>query len=563
MTLSFSICLAVTACCLLAQDSKDISKQNNEFGSVSGVVLESITGDPVSGAVLSTSTNVRIINGLAVMGKETQERTTVTDQTGSYRLEQLPIGEYRVSARTPPPDVRVLSKSITIRSANEVSDIAFRFASNGSIAGKLIDETEQPIANAAVLLVTREYENGVLNNHIRSSAITDASGSYLLRRVVPGRRYWIYSKLSVPTIEGRTVVSRLAQQSRPDIWRSVWYPNSVTLDGSVPLIIKPGEHRESVNIKSKKEPAHCIDGAISAVPQGAQVLKLEIQDLQATSGLDANTALMEFPVAADHRFRICNVSPGDYRLLVHSDISDISKALLGATEISVSRGDVTDIVVSAIPPVSVPVQVAWDQSVDASNLVGHLLLSLRPLKTLVDFKDTLTWRSAIPNTTVMKLALNDYRLYTHIPEAKFYVKTATYNGVDVLTTPLRIAALPSSSVLELSIASGTGAFSALVTDRAGLPIADAQVVVLPIEADSAMTIASKMITGVTDQAGRWTAQQFRPGTYIVISPSSLLEMTPESLEALGSARPKGTRIEIESSKAVQVTVHPTYLTSNQ
>lgn len=127
-------------------------------GSIGGVVTAAATGAPLSG--------VTVTDGI---------RSTITDNAGSYTINNIPAGTYTVTASR--SGYTAASKSVTVIAGTTVSaNFALTTApsSTGSISGKVMDDvTKTPIAGARVSTGSR-------------TVFTDAGGNYAFTNLAPG-----------------------------------------------------------------------------------------------------------------------------------------------------------------------------------------------------------------------------------------------------------------------------------------------------------------------------------------------------------------------------------------
>ena len=85
----------------MAQDAaRPTAPQNPSLNvTVSGTVKDSITGKPLANYSVSTNINATWVNNTFVSNSSTKEVKSTTDESGRYKLSDLPPGNYRISAR--------------------------------------------------------------------------------------------------------------------------------------------------------------------------------------------------------------------------------------------------------------------------------------------------------------------------------------------------------------------------------------------------------------------------------------------------------------------------------
>lgn len=146
--------------------------------SVSGVVKDAVTGQPLRDYTVSTNVNATWVGNTILMNSSTREVSATTDQQGRYKLSDLPAGEYRIDVR----DTRRFASQTTKRIAlagHDLEGIDFNIMVNGTITGKVVDENKDPVPGMSVYLVSREYYLGSLGRSFnRSPGPTTAESTH-------------------------------------------------------------------------------------------------------------------------------------------------------------------------------------------------------------------------------------------------------------------------------------------------------------------------------------------------------------------------------------------------
>lgn len=142
-------------------------------GSISGVVTDSVTGNPIVGARVSV-----MRGGYAI-----------TNQNGEYAIENLRPGSYQVRASAAGYTPKVYPEPVIVIEGQITPNINFALApfvppQPGSISGIVADaKTGNPIAGAVVNART------MIGNHHRNvngRAITNPDGTYIIENLLPG-----------------------------------------------------------------------------------------------------------------------------------------------------------------------------------------------------------------------------------------------------------------------------------------------------------------------------------------------------------------------------------------
>jgi hypothetical protein len=138
------------------------------FGTLTGVVTNSATSQPIAGAWVNAASmnNARIC------------QRAVTDSTGTYSLS-LPVGMYHVEAGArgySPARADSVSVGDLVPTVLNFALTAINF---GSIAGNVFDTSNAPIFGAWI-------EARMIMGNWRGRARTDSAGQYTMQNVIPG-----------------------------------------------------------------------------------------------------------------------------------------------------------------------------------------------------------------------------------------------------------------------------------------------------------------------------------------------------------------------------------------
>lgn len=83
------------------------------------------------------------------------------------------------------------------------------------------------------------------------------------------------------------------------------------------------------------------------------------------------------------------------------------------------------------------------------------------------------------------------------------------------------------------------------------------VFVMPADARSEAVLASILVSGQTDQNGRYESPALPPGKYFVLASGMPLDTSPETIGRLWRSRLKAKEVDIGSNAMVQVSLERT------
>jgi hypothetical protein len=514
---------------------------------ISGVVRDKVAQQPLANFTVTTSAS-----------NPNRQVQSTTDAQGHYQLAGLPPGRYRIVARGSqrffPQAVRFISVA-----GQDLDNIDISVPVDATIGGKVIDENGEPVPGGWVFLVSREYFLGAAGYFLAGVTRVDDQGQYSFPNVSPDRAYLLLSAPRPTTIPAHSEVP-LNPKFRRRVAMRTWYPNSPDRDGATPLLLRPGENREGTDIEVRKSPSYCVEGATIG-PNGPASMHFQIEALQPSSGL-SNTGGM-YTVAPngmtgpDGKLRICDLSPGQYRMEIQTSNvgSGQAPANFGVTNVVVKDEDQRNLKFLASPGLTLDGEVVWDTPPPDTAPSVKVSIQLRPtLRT--GFPGAAEWNPAkadIPGAfSFPGLFPDDYAVWPTVRGAGLYIKEVTYSSRSVLHEPLRYGSAMLGSGLRVVVGRDGGKIATQLADKDGHPIADAHVTLFPVDAETEGLLAAKMVTGQTDQLGQYTSETLPPGKYYVLASDEEFDATLESIAKLWRSRTGLKQVDLAPNGSAQV-----------
>jgi hypothetical protein len=547
----FSICAAGIA----------VAQNNGVTNSaVSGTVKDAGTGKPLANYNVSTYVGATWINDTIIMGTAKQVKS-VTDEQGHYRLSDLPPGSYRIQAASAEDFTSRREKRITL-SGQDLNDLDFSVVVSGKISGKVVDENKEPVPNLAIYLVSKEYYMGVVGYFFKGFAQTDDRGGYSISRVEAGHPYLLMAERLERKLPARSEAP-LDPKLRRRVPMRTFYPNAPAKESAEALVLRPGEHRENVNIELKKSPNYCMEGTLVGA-FGPAALGFTIEGLAPSSGMSSGGGMFTVPptgmTGPDGKFRICDLSPGTYRLaaLDGNPGNQQMPANFAIGNVVVSDRDLQNVKIPLASGLPLEGEVVWDGAAPEGPSTTKVTISLQPL-----LRNPLTngerpyARPDIPGTfSFPSLVMADYGIRALVNAPGLYVKDVTYAGNSVLHEPLRLGSAMPGAGLRVIVARDGATLGARVTDKDGNPVPAIPVLVMSADVRSEAILQSVLVTGETDQSGQYRSHTLPPGKYYVAAISEPFNATTESIDRLWRSRLQFKEVELGPSGSAQVTIEP-------
>ncbi|MFN3324384.1 MAG: hypothetical protein ACK5AZ_12885 [Bryobacteraceae bacterium] len=410
--------------------------------------------------------------------------------------------------------------------------IDFSVQTNGTIAGRVLDQNNEPVPDAWIVLVAREYSLGAIRYVYASTAQVNDEGEYLLQRVTPGRAFLLMAARRTLKLDPISEAPADPQLRRP-AYVPTYYPGVAEIEGAQPLTLRMGEHRDGIDFRLRRGPAYCIEGTIQAAG-GPTAIRFQIGAARPTSGRSGSggfyAASPNGTVGPDGRIRLCDLPPGDYQLTVNSAFSTDMPAFFGITPVAITDRDVRNVTVTPRPAVSIPGEVLWDGPPPDAPAPESVQIRLVPLTRAIFLGEGQPARATIPGMfSFARVLVDEYDVRVTGVPADAYIKDILYAGRSLRTEPLRAGTAIGNASLKIILARDGATLSAKVADREGNPVADSHVVLLPASAASEAALADTMILGQTDQNGAWTSARLAPGKYYALARRTAPDKSPESI----------------------------------
>lgn len=541
-----AVCLAVAAARAQNPADPDAPKQP---ASISGTVMQS-DGAPMRDVQVS----VRLGAGKSI--------TAMTDAGGQYSLKDIPPGQQRVVAAGPDREGRIGgfgpqgARQVTLTPGEDLRGFDFRLVVRGRIAGKVVDQNNEPVPGLRVVAVAREYHAGALRAVLTSGTTTDDLGEYVIDRVEPGRAYAVMADRGGSRIGAYSDAPLDPALRRPAV-APTYYPNTRVLEGAEPVVLRDNETREGVDIKIARTPSFCVEGRISGGLGPRAYFSIgPVQPASGNVGTGASYhAIPGAVVPPDGKVRICDLAPGDYEFVVSeagagsfADLVNFATATL-----TISNRDISNFSVVARARVPLKGEVTWFGAAPDPPVEGKLRLLLQAVTRTNRANTT----APIPGEfSFDSVPMDEYQMdIASLPDG-LYVKDVVYGDRSVLLTTIRPGAGMLDAPLRITLAGDGGRIEGSVADKDGNPVPECNVIVLPETAPNDAMVSAAMRISRSDQSGRWRTITMAPGKYIVLATMDTVNRSPEMVGKIWKDRTRGETVEITKGGKPSVKLEP-------
>jgi Carboxypeptidase regulatory-like domain len=412
--------------------------------------------------------------------KEPQKfQSLVTAEDGKYEFNGVPAGKYSltgakrgfIAASYDQHDQ--YSTAIVTGAGLDTETLMLRLAPDAVIAGKVLDEANDPVFHAAVTLYYVDHSSGV--DQIRQSGVaqTNDLGEYELTPLRPGIYFlsasgkpWYamhpHSESAQSESDQRGEVPPAIDRSLDVAYRVTYYPDVTETDDAMPISIRGGE-RVQADIHLNPVPSltlffHTADEGKHGyiVPQLEQPVFDGSTFVQSGGGNVVSPGVMEITGIPAGRYNVR--IPGQGATLQINGV-DLTK---DGEEVDVSRSEVFSNLKFSVQTASEP------------TLPAHLSVGLRSGNRMVSASQVV---DAKGEAEFQQIAAGRYEVVVWGPGKTYSIARISAEGAQVSGHSLSVAAGSSPSV-SLTVVSGSAEIEGTVT-RAGKGLAGAMVVLVP------------------------------------------------------------------------------------
>lgn len=496
-------------------------------GHVSGRVVAADTGAPVRAA------DVRLMG----LKPDLSSRFVTTDDEGRFEMRDVTVGQYSVSVskagfvRTSFGLIRTGAATFSIAAGQQATLGDLALPRGGVITGRVVDVSGDPLADVTVVAWRLTFSAPASARVVSARSFpTNDRGEFRLYGLQPGR-YFVSASLGEP-----------GMAEAPTFFPSV----STTAD-ALAVEVKPGQEASGVSIQLAPNPYGAVAGVVldsKGAPYSGAVIWLipARSDGVALSSVQ----LTALPDSAG-RFRIVNVSPGQYRVEVMSraglekigagtaGIGSLTLGEVGSVPVTVASGRTEDVSVQAGPGFRVRGQVFIDGApasgaAAAATSVSALAVLLNISGANLPVSTQLSQDGSFVLTGVQGVRLlrsNQLPPNTHFERAMVAGHDVTERGFDVTA---------DVTGAEVHLTTRPAGVEGTVRDAAGAVVANASVLVFATNRADWLLPGSLRYQSVRSNAeGAFTLASIPAGSYLAaVAPAEDRDRwwDPEYLEHL-------------------------------
>lgn len=445
--------------------------QTPKPGSVSGTVVNSVTGAPVRKAPITL--------------ENSEGNFTVTsDAAGAFVFPEVKPGTYYARAEGPHFQPWRQSEPIRVAEDQHVDNLAFKLTPLGIITGRVLDENGEPLARMVVEARVEIYNNKGRIMATAGQATTDDRGQYRMFDLAAGRYSVVVFQNAAPPGAITGIRGRLREDQIQTAYVMTWFPGVTDPTQAATNVLAAGAEL-ALDLRLRKAPVFHVRGRSNAA---GVFVRMAFCD----GGEPGN---LNVPILRDGTFEAAEVPRGLWCLDVMQRI-DPTHGLFGRLTVNVTDRDVNDVNLVLAPTVELRGQILIDGAAPAKSQA--VPLRLEPL----DDKGRSVGANSEPDGsfTISNVPPDRYRV--RIGGPGMYLKSLGFDGQDVpgghFTAP------PGGGRLTLMVSTDTG-------EIGGTALSGSYITAVSTSSDEVT------VRGGSNPTGNFLLRGLPPGDYQVLA----------------------------------------------
>jgi len=465
----------------ITPDGTANSKTDGNSYSLSGTVINAITGEPVRRAAVQVSGQSGSV--------------TLTDAGGHFVVEGLAEGNVFLKAMKPGFSEDEGSHPSSAQVGKDAPAVVLKLTPWAVISGRVTTKDEQPLEGFQIRILAKQNVAGrLIWTDQPNQALTNEDGEFRVVGLQAGTYYVAVDQSTVTTLSQKGVPN-----AREQIFAKVFYPGVSDLASATPIEIAPGQDAEA-NFTLSPELMYQVTGTLSGPSNEVTGLTFsrkagDDSDFTQTAALQGGKFQVKVPAGA---YSVGGTMGGGVELTTP----------VGAVVI---RSDEADLHVLLHAATTIPVEIEKEQGSGGSKrkapmqgIIPGMILQLVPLSQ--SRRGNNFWRGqagGIPN-----VAPGTYRLEINT-NGEWWVKSAQSGSVDLLSDDLTLSEGEQPEPIEVTLRDGAGTVSGTVTPAGNSD----RVLVLLVQPHGTRNI----VHAAKPMQGYFAIPGIPPGEYVIVA----------------------------------------------
>jgi Carboxypeptidase regulatory-like domain len=537
MKRAFAISVLLASTLLSAQEP---ARQLRGAYTIEGRVVDALTGNVLHKAIVM----------LASVTQRARTQQYEVDADGSFSFQNLAPGKYALSvqARGFTPQLYEehggFNTGIAVGPGKVSTGIVFRVQPEGSIVGQVLDEHNEAVREAHVLLFEKSTDMGKRMVQPRGQKQSDDQGQYEFHHLRPGTYYlaisaqpWYRRYLQTGGRRGG-----LAQEQKPAIdpaldtaYPVTYYPGATAAEDAGAIVVHPGDHM-TANFDLAPVASLHLTIRNTTADGGGQVMPNFLQRVFGEQGaffqptMDWKEGEVEVSGFAPGAYTLDLIRPGGTRFGGQESNRE--------QEISLQSNGELDALSAGADLAPIHGKLTFEGTQSPKDTFIQLLDSgtNRPIGTRVEDSGEFTVQPPHPGRYVISLG-----------NAQGYaIRTITANGARVSGRAIEVTGQPVELMMKAS--EGVAIINGTVLKDAK-PISGTMVVLVPQDIADNVSLFRR---DQSDSDGTFTLHDVVPGRYTAIAIQNGWDIEWASTEALRPYLAKGTPVEVSGKQEMDI-----------
>jgi hypothetical protein len=538
-----------------------------------GVIFKTGTTTPVDKAIVELRPE-----------KDAEPRVATTGSNGRFEFLNVPSGPYQLNASRNgylntsfgQRGASGSSRTLKIEPGATVDNLELFMTATGAIAGRVFDDTGEPLANVSVEALKYSYVNGERSLTPVGSDTTNDLGEFRLFWLPPGQYYlravpensvgdkmFTIMKVKDSVLMSGTVefsansfsLGKLA--SGPNTGRAlvpVYYPGTADPQLASAIDVRSGADVRGIDFRlthviTRKVRGTAIDSVTGQPSSSGDVTLVPRGDF----GGDLSSS-----ISPTGMFEFNGVRPGSYLLVANALIDDEGKqerVRSGTTRVEVGESDLNSIVVTLQRSVTIEAAITVDgPATIPPDVYPELTLTgtQHHSSTTSEYDDGINTQFRFSNVRE-----GEYRIGWESSDALppgVYLKSASFGPVDALNGSIQVDQRTRDR-LQIVFGTNAGVVMGTVVNRERKPAPGVKVVLVP---DTHRQRNDLYRTTSTDESGQFKIERVPPGSYSVYAWEDIEDGLWRDAEFLRKHAGSGRSLHVVESRqeTVEIVVIP-------
>jgi protocatechuate 3,4-dioxygenase beta subunit len=480
----------------------------------------------------------------------------LTDASGRFVLDGIEPGRYKIRIHRVgyltqdygEGPVSGFGASLTVRPGESINDLLFRMVPEGVLSGRITDEDGASVVDATVTALRMQVRRGQRKLSEIASIQTNDLGEYRLYDLPPGR-YYVRAASQEQFVKGKKRPKGSDAALVQSAYAAVFYLGTSDSKEATAVTVPPGQEVPLADITLLPTSAVSIRGHVFNAISGKPLTGCCVF-LGSGGGVVLDDNGPGRLAGPDGSFEIDNVVPGSFILRANAHTN--GKWHEARLPIEVRDVGLDDLNLTIFPEVTIAGRV----TVEGGEIVrlSTLRVYMEDLESAFS-GDQSTGLNADGTFQLVGVPPGKYQVRVQGGPASAYLKSVRHHGESSPDNVLDVPAGGDQSLLEILLNSAGCQVDESVTDRDGLPLPHAIVVLVPDKQRRQFYSLYKDVK--TDQAGDFTLTGIAPGDYELFAWNDVEYGEWEDPDFLGPLESNAVRLNDEDCQRKSIALKAT------